>query len=129
MRTFDLSISSLRELNSALHRVEEGSNDIHFDILNPRGHHAVAVGVAAHLTVDIKGSVGYYCAGMNDGADIVIHGSAGPGVAENMMSGEGIVEGGASQYSGATGHGGLRVIRGNASPRCGICMRGIEIVF
>src|SRR5258707_4315594 len=128
MPTFDLSISSLRELNTALHQVEEGNNDIHFDILNPRGHHAVAVGIAAHLTVDIKGSVGYYCAGMNDGADIVIHGSGGPGVAENMMSGTVIVEGDASQYSGATGHGGLLVIRGNASSRCGISMKGIDIV-
>src|SRR6266436_2368295 len=128
MPTFDLSISSLRELNSALHRVEEVNNDIHFDILNPRGHHAVAVGIAAHLTVDIKGSVGYYCAGMNDGADIIIHGSAGPGVAENMMSGTVIVEGDASQSSGATGHGGLLVIRGNASSRCGISMKGIDIV-
>ena len=128
MPTFDLSISSLRELNNALHQVEEGNNDIHFDILNPRGHHAVAVGIATHLTVDIKGSVGYYCAGMNDGADIVIHGSAGPGVAENIMSGTVVVEGDASQYAGATGHGGLLVIRGNASSRCGISMKGIDIV-
>src|SRR6267154_1069555 len=128
MPTFDLSISSLRELNTALHQVEAGNNDIHFDILNPRGHHAVAVGVSPHLTISINGSVGYYCAGMNDGADIVIHGSAGPGVAENIMSGTVVVEGDASQYSGATGHGGLLVIRGNASSRCGISMKGIDIV-
>lgn len=128
MPRFDLSISSLRELNSALHRVEEGNNDIHFDIVNPRGHHAVAVGVATHLTININGSVGYYCAGMNDGADIVIHGSVGPGVAENMMSGTVVVEGDASQYAGATAHGGLLVIRGNASSRCGISMKGIDIV-
>jgi glutamate synthase domain-containing protein 3 len=80
------------------------------------------------VTVDIKGSVGYYCAGMNDGADIVIHGSAGPGVAENIMSGTVVVEGDASQYAGATGHGGLLVIRGNASSRCGISMKGLDIV-
>ncbi len=128
MPTFDLSITSLRELNSAMHVVEEGSNDIHFDILNPRGHHAVAVGIASQMTVDIKGSVGYYCAGMNDGADIVVHGSAGPGLAENMMSGRVIVEGDASQYAGATGCGGLLVIRGNASSRCGISMKGIDII-
>ncbi len=128
MPTFDLSITSLRELNSAMHGVEEGSNDILFDILNPRGHHAVAVGIASQMTVDIKGSVGYYCAGMNDGADIVVHGSAGPGLAENMMSGRVIVEGDASQYAGATGCGGLLVIRGNASSRCGISMKGIDII-
>jgi methylamine---glutamate N-methyltransferase subunit B len=128
MPTFDLSTASLRELNSALHQVEEGANDIHFDILNPLGHHSVAVGIASHVAVEIQGSVGYYCAGMNDGADVIIHGSAGPGVAENMMSGSVVVEGDASQYAGATGHGGLLVIRGNASSRCGISMKGIDIV-
>jgi methylamine---glutamate N-methyltransferase subunit B len=128
MPTFDLSINSLRELNKALHQVDEGTNDIHFEILNPRGHHAVAVGVVGHQSVNIKGSVGYYCAGMNDGADILIQGSAGPGVAENMMSGTVIVDGDASQYAGATAHGGLLVIRGNASSRCGISMKGIDIV-
>jgi len=39
-----------------------------------------------------------------------------------------IVEGDASQYAGATGHGGLLVIKGNASSRCGISMKGIDIV-
>jgi methylamine---glutamate N-methyltransferase subunit B len=128
MPTFDLSIIPLRELNRALHGVEEGSNDTHFDILNPRGQHAVAVGISSPLSVEIKGSVGYYCAGMNDGGDVTIHGSAGPGVAENMMSGKVVVEGDASQYAGATGRGGLLVIRGNASSRCGISMKGIDIV-
>jgi methylamine---glutamate N-methyltransferase subunit B len=128
MPTFDLSITPLRELNTALHRIEKGSNDTRFDILNPRGHHAVAVGIAFPLSVAIQGSVGYYCAGMNDGGDVTIRGSAGPGVAENMMSGKVVVEGDASQYAGATGRGGLLVIRGNASSRCGISMKGIDIV-
>jgi glutamate synthase domain-containing protein 3 len=38
------------------------------------------------------------------------------------------VEGDASQYAGATGRGGLLVIKGNASSRCGISMKGIDIV-
>ena len=54
--------------------------------------------------------------------------AAGPGVAENMMSGTVIIDGDASQYAGATGHGGLLVIKGNASSRCGISMKGIDIV-
>jgi methylamine---glutamate N-methyltransferase subunit B len=57
-----------------------------------------------------------------------VHGSAGPGVAENMMSGRVIIKGDASQYAGATGRGGLLVIEGNASSRCGISMKGIDIV-
>ena len=65
---------------------------------------------------------------MNKQATIVVDGSAGPGVAENMMSGTVVVKGDASQYAGATGRGGLLVIEGNASSRCGISMKGIDIV-
>jgi glutamate synthase domain-containing protein 3 len=49
-------------------------------------------------------------------------------VAENMMSGLVRVTGDASQSAGATGHGGLLVIEGNTSARCGISMKGIDIV-
>jgi glutamate synthase domain-containing protein 3 len=49
-------------------------------------------------------------------------------VAENMMSGRVHVKGDASQAAGATGCGGLLVIDGNASARCGISMKGIDIV-
>ena len=99
-----------------------------WEIVNPRGLHAVAAGVDAPLAIDIRGSVGYYCAGMNKKATITVHGSAGPGVAENMMSGKVVIKGDASQYAGATGRGGLLVIEGNAASRCGISMKGIDIV-
>jgi glutamate synthase domain-containing protein 3 len=65
---------------------------------------------------------------MNQQADIVINGHAGPGVAENMMSGSVRVTGNASQSAGATAHGGLLVIEGDAASRCGISMKGIDIV-
>jgi glutamate synthase domain-containing protein 3 len=49
-------------------------------------------------------------------------------LAENMMSGRVHVKGDASQSAGATGCGGLLVIDGNASARCGIALRGLDIV-
>ena len=128
MPVFDLSHTPLRELNNALHGLSSGANDTEFEVVNPRGHHAVAVGIDSPVIVDVHGSVGYYCAGMNDGGTVTVHGSAGPGVAENMMSGTVVIEGDASQYAGATGRGGLLVIRGNAASRCGISMKGIDIV-
>lgn len=128
MPSFDLAITPLRELNQSLHDIPAGSNDLHFDVLNPRGSHAVAVGIDAPVSVDVRGNVGYYCGGMNAQATIIIHGSAGPGVAENMMSGVVTIKGDASQYAGATGRGGLLIIEGNASSRCGISMKGIDIV-
>ncbi|MBL4628556.1 MAG: protein GlxC [Roseicyclus sp.] len=128
MQTFDLEAEGLRKLNSTLHRQAETTNQTEWEIINPRGSHAIAVGLDAPIEVTIKGSTGYYCAGMNKQATINVHGSAGPGVAENMMSGAVIVDGDASQYAGATGNGGTLVIKGNASSRCGISMKGIDIV-
>ncbi|MDX2257523.1 MAG: protein GlxC [Hyphomicrobiaceae bacterium] len=128
MTTFDLAETPLRDLNGFLHRLPDGSNATGIEVLNPRGQHAIAVGVDRAVDIAVKGSVGYYCGGMNKGARITVHGSAGPGVAENMMAGEVHIRGDASQYAGATGRGGLLVIDGNAASRCGISMKGIDIV-
>ena len=126
MQTIDLAAADLRTLNATLQQA--GGNETEWEVLNPRGAHALAVGLDAPIGVTVRGSTGYYCAGMNKQATVRVAGSAGPGVAENMMSGTVIVEGDASQYSGATGRGGLLVVKGNASSRCGISMKGIDIV-
>ena len=128
MQTIDLQDTSLRDMNATLHAQSETTNQTAWEIVNPKGAHAIACGLDAPIEVTVKGSTGYYCAGMNKQATVNIHGSAGPGVAENMMSGTVVIEGDASQYAGATGHGGLLVIKGNASSRCGIAMKGIDIV-
>jgi glutamate synthase domain-containing protein 3 len=65
---------------------------------------------------------------MNKDAELTIHGHAGVGTAENMMSGVVWVKGNSSESAGATGNGGLLVIEGDASSRCGISMKGIDIV-
>jgi methylamine---glutamate N-methyltransferase subunit B len=118
---FDLAVTPLRELNAALHAIDD-SSPRHWRVLNPRGAHALAV------EVEIEGHAGYYCAGMNKEATVRVHGNAGVGVAENIMSGTVIVDGNASQSAGATGRGGLLVIRGSASARCGISMKGVDLV-
>lgn len=128
MPSIDLASSPLRQLNESLHALSEGTNETEWEVLNPAGLHAVAVGLDAPITVNIRGPVGYYCAGMNKQASVIVHGSSGPGTAENMMSGRVVVKGDASQYAGATGRGGLLVIEGNASSRCGISMKGINIL-
>ncbi len=128
MQTYDVAENGLRGLNSTLQAQSVDTNQTSWEVRNPKGSHAIAVGLDAPIEVTVKGSTGYYCAGMNQQATIKVEGSVGPGVAENMMSGTVIVEGDASQYAGATGHGGLLVIKGNASSRCGISMKGIDIV-
>ena len=124
----DIATGGVRPLNAALHAVSGDINHTLWRVLNPRGQHSIAVGVDAPVSITIDGHVGYYCAGMNKHARIVINGNAGQGVAENMMSGEVHVRGDASQAAGATGRGGLLVIDGNAGARCGISMKGIDIV-
>lgn len=128
MQTIDMSVTELRDVNAQLQAQTASTNQTKWEIVNPRGAHAVAVGLDAPIEVTVRGSTGYYCAGMNKLAMVHVMGSAGPGVAENMMSGTVVIEGDASQYAGATGHGGLLVIKGNASSRCGISMKGVDIV-
>lgn len=128
MQAIDMATTPLRELNATLQAQAEPTNQTEWKIENPRGSHAIAVGLDAPIDVVVKGSTGYYCAGMNKQATVNVHGSVGPGVAENMMSGTVVIEGDASQYAGATGHGGTLVIQGNAASRCGISMKGIDII-
>ena len=124
---FDLAVTPLRDVNAALHAIED-SSPRHWRVLNPRGAHALAVGIDAPIEVEIEGHAGYYCAGMNKQATVRVHGNVGVGCAENIMSGSVIVDGNASQSAGATGRGGLVVIRGSAAARCGISMKGVDIV-
>jgi glutamate synthase domain-containing protein 3 len=128
MPTVDLAQTSRRDLNSRLHALSQDTNETLWRVENPQGQHALAAGLDAPITIEIAGHVGYYCAGMNKQAVVVVEGNAGVGVAENMLSGMVHVKGDASQSAGATAHGGLLVIDGNASARCGISMKGVNIV-
>jgi glutamate synthase domain-containing protein 3 len=123
----DLATSPLRDLNSALHAAGVAGTP-RWRIVNPGGRHNIAVGVDAPLRIEVAGHAGYYCAGMNQQAEVVVLGSCGTGVAENMMSGRVVVEGDASQSAGATARGGLLVVRGNAAARCAISLKGADVV-
>jgi glutamate synthase domain-containing protein 3 len=123
----DLAVTPLRELNASLHALDDGSPR-RWRVLNPRGAHAIAVGVDAPIEIEIEGHAGYYCAGMNKQASVRVHGNAGVGVAENIMSGTVVVDGNASQSAAASGRGGLVSIRGSAAARCGISMKGADVV-
>ncbi|KDE40619.1 MAG: protein glxC [Nitrincola lacisaponensis] len=128
MKTVDLSKTSVRELNQALHDQAQTCTEREWQVLQPAGKHNLVCGLDQNLSIDIQGHAGYYCAGMNKKAHVVVHGNVGQGVAENMMSGSVRVKGDASQSAGATAHGGLLVIEGNAAARCGISMKGVDIV-
>jgi methylamine---glutamate N-methyltransferase subunit B len=125
IESVDLAETPLRELNRRLHA---GDVAPRWRIAHPDGAHAVAVGIDAEVEVEIDGHVGYYCAGMNKRATVRVHGNAGVGLAENIMSGTVVVDGYAGQSCAASGRGGLVVVRGDASARCAISLKGAEVV-
>jgi glutamate synthase domain-containing protein 3 len=126
--TFDLAQQPLRDLNHYLH-VEAKSGAVKKVVVtNPDGAHNIAVGLDCPVEVEVVGHAGYYAGGMNKTATVVINGSAGTGVGENMMSGKVHVKGFASNGAGASAHGGVLVIDGDAGLRCGISLKGGDIV-
>lgn len=125
----DLARMSVRELNQYLHdELSKIDAAVEVDILNPNGMHNIAVGLDAPARIDIRGHAGYFIAGMNKQAQVTVHGNVGWSVAENIMSGSVRVKGCASECAGASGHRGLVVIEQDASSRCGISMKGCDIV-
>ena len=124
----DLERITVRELNQFLHHELPGSDTKSVRVLNPYGLHNIAVGLDAPVDVDIMGHAGYFIAGMNKQAHVTVHGNVGWSVAENIMSGRVDVKGWASECAGASGHGGLVYIQEDASSRCGISMKGCDIV-
>lgn len=129
---WDLATASVRDLNQALHDLARQQPALAefpaVRVLNPAGQHNIAVGLQAPFCVDVLGDGGYFLAGMNQLAHVTVHGNVGWSVAENIMSGSVRVKGCASECAGASGHGGLVVIEGDASSRCGISMKGCDIV-
>jgi glutamate synthase domain-containing protein 3 len=125
---FDLARSNVRQLNQWLHHDLPHMDAAHVKVVNPCGLHNLVVGVNADAQIDICGHAGYYVAGMNKLARITVHGNVGVGVAENIMSGIVHVKGNASNSAAASGCGGLVIIDGNAAARCGISLKGCDIV-
>ena len=60
MHILDFNKLSLRDINKTL---QESDKNSFFSIRNPKGSHALAVGINKKITVKVVGSVGYYCAG------------------------------------------------------------------
>ena len=68
----DLKKIKLRDVNDKLQNLDRKQNQRDFTIINPEGNHAICAGLTEEMNVTIKGHVGYYCAGMNQKAQITI---------------------------------------------------------
>jgi glutamate synthase domain-containing protein 3 len=121
--TIDCAGKTTREINRLMREaIAAGQHDIR--VLEPDARHNLAVALLQAVRVTFEGSVGYYCAGMMDGAHVEIRGSAGWGTAESMMNGTVLIDGNAGSGVAASIRGGTVVIRGDAAARAGVSMKG-----
>ncbi|MCX7646638.1 MAG: GXGXG motif-containing protein [Rhodobacteraceae bacterium] len=97
-------------------------------IRNPRGKHALGVGILNRLNLIIEGSIGYFGVGLIDGPNVRINGRVGWSCAENMMAGTVVIEKNAGSTFGAAMRGGDLVCKGSVGSRTGIDMKGGTII-
>ena len=119
----DAAALSTRDVNALIRaRLQAGPTEI--SVAHPNARHNLAVALLQPGRVRFLGSVGYYCGGLIDGAEICVEGSAGWGLAESMNSGHVVVHGGAGNGAAAAIRGGTVVIYGDAAARLGVSMKG-----
>ena len=68
----DLKKTNLRDVNDKLQNLDRKQNQRDFRIINPEGHHAICAGLTEEMNVTIKCHDVYYCAGINQKAQITI---------------------------------------------------------
>ncbi|HYM67144.1 MAG TPA: glutamate synthase [Patescibacteria group bacterium] len=124
----DCRAMTTREFNERVHElIAEGVKEI--TVENPDARHALVPGIKADGgTVNFKGPVGWYAAGMNDGLTVKVQGNCGWGVAECMMRGHVEIHGHAGSGASASIRGGLVFIAGDTGARAGIAMKGGTLV-
>jgi methylamine---glutamate N-methyltransferase subunit B len=123
--TFDIDCrgKTTRESNRELRQaIANGQRDLR--VLSPDARHNLGVALLEPVRVVFEGSVGYYCAGMMDGAHVEVRGSAGWGAAESMLGGTVVIDGSAGSGVAASIRGGTVVVRGDAAARAGVSMKG-----
>ncbi|MDA0261997.1 MAG: glutamate synthase-related protein [Proteobacteria bacterium] len=121
MVTIDLSDVPVRRANELIREYGAAGEDI--EVLNPDARHHIGVGLTHDVTVRIKGSAGYFCAGLTDGPRFEIESNVGWGLADNMYKGSVVVGGNASAIPGVAIRGADVVVKGNMGSRAGQVMK------
>ncbi len=121
MVTIDLADLPVREANERIRAVGEQGQDV--EVLNPDARHHIGVGLTAPITVRVRGSAGYFCAGLTDTARFEIDNNVGWGLGDNIYNGTVIVGGNAGAIPGVAIRGAEIVIKGNMGSRAGQVMK------
>ena len=121
MVTLDLASLSVRDANEAMRAAAARGEDI--ELLNPDARHHIGVGLVAPVKVSVRGSAGYFCAGLSHGAHFEIESNVGWGVGDSLYDGSVVVGGNASAIAGVALRGGEIVVKGNMGSRAGQVMK------
>ena len=121
MVTIDLASTSVREANEVIRKYGADGTDV--ELVNPDARHHLGVGLVHPINVRIRGSAGYFCAGLTDAACFEVDNNVGWGVGDNMYSGRVVVRGNAGAIPGVAIRGAEIVVHGNMGSRAGQVMK------
>ena len=121
MVTIDLAHTSVREANELIRK--HGADGTDVELVNPDARHHLGVGLVHPIDVRIRGSAGYFCAGLTDAARFEVDNNVGWGVGDNMYTGQVVVRGNAGAIPGVAIRGAEIVVHGNMGSRAGQVMK------
>ncbi len=126
MVQIDASGRDIREINREIRKAAEEYDQI--ELLNPGARHNLAVGLTRPVELTIRGSAGYFCAGLCDSPTVHVEGNVGWGFGDNLMSGLLTVDGHAGAVCGVAQRAGDILVRGNLGSRAAQVMKGGSLV-
>ncbi|MGD9536247.1 MAG: glutamate synthase-related protein [Alphaproteobacteria bacterium] len=121
MAQIDLAITGVRQANELIRKYGAEGEDV--EILNPDARHHIGVGLVHPINLRIRGSAGYFCAGLTDGPRVTVDRNVGWGLADNMLKGSVVVNGNAGAIAGVAIRGAEVVVKGNMGSRAGQVMK------
>ena len=121
MVTIDLANITTRAANEIIRECGARGEDV--EVVNPDARHHIGVGLIHPIHVHVRGSAGYFCAGLSDGARFTVDNNVGWGLADNMYTGSVVVGGNAGAIAGVAIRGAEVVVRGNLGSRAGQVMK------
>jgi len=119
--TINLAEVPVREANEQIREYGAQGEDV--ELINPDARHHLGVGLTDRINVKIRGSAGYFCAGLTDAARFHVENNVGWGLGDNMYSGSVVVGGNAGAIAGVAIRGAEVVIHGNMGSRAGQVMK------
>ena len=117
----DLAALSVTQANRKIRELGAQGQDV--EVVNPDARHHIGVGLIHPIKVHVRGSAGYFCAGLADRARFEVEGNAGWGLADNMYKGTVVVKGNASAIAALAIRGAEVIVKGNIGSRAGQVMK------